>query len=135
MKIWYGVYQIPKYCTLGLFTVALLLVVLVLVVWGCEYAAGVGDSESDSLAESPATQAAGAGATSSLRSFLLSTTSSTTSIVCTTSSVSVYSISYKMKKAYQCSLKCGTLGGRCGYIVERELSTMSTHPLDKESIQ
>ena len=47
-------------------------------------------------------------------------------------SVSVY---YKMKKAYQCSLKCGTLGGRCGYIVERELSTMSTHPLDKESIQ
>ena len=47
-------------------------------------------------------------------------------------SMSVY---YKMKKAYQCSLKCGTLGGRCGYIVERELSTMSTHPLDKESIQ
>ena len=50
----------------------------------------------------------------------------------TPTSVSVY---YKMKKAYQCSLKCGTLGGRCGYIVERELSTMSTHPLDKESIQ
>ena len=49
-----------------------------------------------------------------------------------TTSVSVY---YKMKKAYQCSLKCGTLGGRCGYIVERELNTMSTHPLDKESIQ
>ena len=53
-------------------------------------------------------------------------------IVCPCISVSVY---YKMKKAYQCSLKCGTLGGRCGYIVERELSTMSTHPLDKESIQ
>ena len=40
-------------------------------------------------------------------------------IVCPCISVSVY---YKMKKAYQCSLKCGTLGGRCGYIVERELS-------------
>ena len=57
----------------------------------------------------------------------------------TSTSVSVYSIRYKMKKAYQCSLKCGTLGGRrrCGYIVERELSTMSTHhddPLDKERI-
>ena len=48
----------------------------------------------------------------------------TVELQCTTS-VSVY---YKMKKAYQCSLKCGTLGGRCGYIVERELSTTYVNP-------
>ena len=51
-------------------------------------------------------------------------------LVCTTTSVpqchsATVSVYYKMKKAYQSSLKCGTLGGRCGYIVERELSATS----------